>query len=203
MKREIKKITTHGLKNFKPHIRKNSHIGKTFKMSDNDLPHKNADSNKIVNLAVIEENGDRVGGVRMTTRNNQVGSRFKSNHPIYKGYKHFLETKFNDGSNITASDKRLKQNSTKNNLSQENINEVKAVIYTKAKQKQRNVKIREELKTKKSGDSPLIDRTPSVGVRNNKHQPNRTELNELQRNSSRNSKIKQSKSQEKNKGGRR
>ncbi|MGN1227837.1 MAG: hypothetical protein ACI4TX_04255, partial [Christensenellales bacterium] len=44
----------------KPKKHKNiSNIGKTFKCNDNDLPHKNKDSNKIVNIAILDENKKR------------------------------------------------------------------------------------------------------------------------------------------------
>lgn len=128
----------------KPIINKNSYVGRTYKVNDNDLPHKDKDSNKIVNLAVIEENGKKVGGVRTTTKKGLNSTPFnKSKHILYKGYKNFLETNFQNGDIIRVDDKRLCENPWKYNLSYENVNEIKNKIYYNSHQSIENRKKRE------------------------------------------------------------
>ena len=75
-------------------LKEKSLVGRTYKVNDNDLPHKNDGSRKVVDLAVIESNGKHIGGVRVTTRNGKNAFSFKTKHNLYKGYKTFLETKF-------------------------------------------------------------------------------------------------------------
>lgn len=123
---------------FKPIKNKNSYVGRSYRVNDNDLPHNNADSNKVVNLLVVEENGKRVGGVRGTTQKTPNAHSFHSKHPLYKGVRTFLETEFNDGTPIMADDKRLKENQWDNNLSVENLHEIKDVLYRKSKQAKEN-----------------------------------------------------------------
>lgn len=123
-----------GGREFKPIKNKNSYVGRSYRVNDNDLPHNNADSNKIVNLAVVEENGRRIAGVRTTSKDTPNAHPLKTKHPLYKGVKTFLLVKFNDGSPITADDKRLKENQWDNNLSAENVNEVRNVLYSHSKQ---------------------------------------------------------------------
>lgn len=127
-----------GGREFKPIKNKNSYVGRTYRVNDNDLPHNNADSNKVVNLLVVEENEKCVGGVRGTTQDTPIARPFKSKHPLYKGFKTFFETEFNDGTPIMADDKRLKENQWKNNLSVENLHEIKDVLYHKSKQAKEN-----------------------------------------------------------------
>ncbi len=135
----------------KPIKNKNSYIGRTYKVKDNDLPHKDKGSNKIVDIAVIEENGKRLGGVRTTTQVTKNTESFKPKHRLYKGYKTFLETKFHNGDDLNVDDKRLKENPWINNLSYENLNNVRRTLYFHSRQSTENVKKRDKLNgTKKS-----------------------------------------------------
>lgn len=133
----------------KPIINKNSYVGRTYKVSDNDLPHTNENSNKIVNFAVIEENGKKVGGVRTTTKKTKNATPFIPRHRVYKGYKSFLVTKFQNGDTIVVDDKRLEENPWKNNLSYENVNNVRNRLYFHSKQSVQNRKNRDSLKVNK------------------------------------------------------
>lgn len=128
---------------------KNSYVGRTYKVKDNDLPHKDKGSNKIVDIAVIEENGKRIGGVRTTTRDTKNTKSFKPKHKIYKSYKTFLETKFHNGDDLNVEDKRLKENPWDYNLSYENLNNVRNTLYSHSRQSIENVKQRDRLKLNK------------------------------------------------------
>ena len=128
---------------------KNSYVGRTYKVNDNDLPHKDKGSNKIVNIAVIEENGKRIGGVRTTTRETKNTKSFNPNHKLYKGYKTFLETKFHNGDDLNVEDKRLKENPWIYNLSHKNLINVRNTLYHHSRQSIENVKQRDELKLNK------------------------------------------------------
>lgn len=137
------------MKNKKSHVIKNqnSYIGRTYKVNDNDLPHSNGNSNKIVNFAVIEENGENLGGVRTTTQETKNARPFRTGHRLYKGFKTFLEIEFDNGDLITADDKRLTKNPWVNNLSNENVNEVRNQIYLHSKQSGTNKFRRDKLKS--------------------------------------------------------
>ena len=127
---------------------KNSYVGRTYKMNDDDLPHDNEGSGKVVNFAVIEENGKRLGGVRTTTKNTLNAKPFRTKHRLYKGYKTFLETQFHNGDDIIADDERLKENPWLNNLTRDNLNEIKETLYISSRQSKTNKRISEELKKK-------------------------------------------------------
>ena len=131
--------------NFNVLRNKNSYVGRTYRVKDNDLPHKNAGSGKIVDIAIVEENGINLGGVRTTTKKTKNTRPFHSKHLLYKGYKTFLETKFHNGDDITAYDKRLKENPWKYNLSSENVYEVRNNLYYHSQQAIENRKKKDEL----------------------------------------------------------
>lgn len=99
------------------------------------MPHKNSDSNKIVNIAIIDENNRKeFAGVRLTTRQSVNAIPFNSGHRLYKGYKTFLITEFQDGSPIKAGDKRISENPWIYNLSNSNLSEIKDKIFHHSKQ---------------------------------------------------------------------
>lgn len=124
-----------------------SYIGRTYMCSDNDLPHKNQNSNKIVNLAIIEENASKeLAGVRLTTQETKNAVPFDNKHRLYKGYKTFLITKFQNGTSIKANDKRIKENPWINNLTKQNIQEIKSRIYKHCVQAPENRKLRDNFK---------------------------------------------------------
>jgi hypothetical protein len=133
--------------NFRPIKNNRSYIGRTYKVHDNDLPHKNAGSGKIVNVAIIVENGKRLGGVRTTTCETKSAKKFNTPHPLYKGYKTFFETTFQNGDYITAKDKRLMENVWQNNLSADNVTEIRRQIFEHSLQSKTNREKRNELKT--------------------------------------------------------
>lgn len=128
---------------------KNSYVGRTYKVMDNDLPHKNKGSNKVVDIAVIEENGKRIGGIRTTTKETKNTKPFQPRHKLYKGYKTFLETKFHNGDDLNVEDKRLKENPWTFNLSYENLNNARNTLYFHSKQAVENIKQRDRLKLNK------------------------------------------------------
>lgn len=127
---------------------KKSYVGRTYKVQDNDLPHKNENSNKTVNFAVVEENGKFLGGIRTTTQNTKNAHPFKNKHRLYKGFKTFFEIDFNDGSPIRADDERLKENPWLNNLTFENIDEIRNTIFEHSMQSTENKSKRDKLKTR-------------------------------------------------------
>lgn len=113
-------------KKYNNHYKKISHnynnIGKTFRVNDDDLPHTNKGSGKIVNVGVIEQNiKGEMGVVRLTTQEGKNSRSFHGKHRLYKGFKTFFETEFQNKDAIISSDKRLKENPWINNLSQDNI----------------------------------------------------------------------------------
>lgn len=118
-----------------------SYVGRTYKINDDDLPHTNKDSGKIVNVAAIEQNekGEIVVS-RLTTQETKNAKKFKSKHRLYKGYKTFAETQFQNKDYITPSDSRLEENPWINNLTRDNLNEMRKTIYLQSKQAQSNVK---------------------------------------------------------------
>lgn len=128
---------------------KNSYVGRTYKVKDDDLPHSNGNSNKIVNIAVIEENGKRIAGIRTTTQETKNTKPFKPKHKLYKGYKTFLETKFHNGDNLNVEDKRLKENPWTFNLSYENLKNARNTLYFHSRQSVENIKQRDILKSNK------------------------------------------------------
>lgn len=126
---------------------KNSYVGRTYKVNDNDLPHNNLDSNKTVDLLIIEENGKNLGGVRATKQKTKNTRAIKTKHRLYKGYKTFLEIEFYDGTDITANDKRLQENPWKNNLSEQNVEEIREELYHHSRQAVTNRANRDKLKS--------------------------------------------------------
>lgn len=133
----------------KKQVKKKTYIGGTFKVSDNDLPHTNTGTNKIVNLAIIDENNlKELAGVRLTTQESKNAIRFKTKHKLYKGYKTFLITEFQDRTPIKANDKRLKENPWHNDLSVANIKEIEDKIYNHSKQSSDNNKKLSEFKNR-------------------------------------------------------
>lgn len=136
-KRKSVKSNVEKIRNVKPKKKvRISNIGKTFKCSDNDLPHKDKDSNKIVNIAILDENKKQeLAGVRLTTKETSNAIPFKvSKHKLYKGYKTFLITEFQDGSPIKEKDTRISENPWRNNLSKANMEEINNKIYYHSKQ---------------------------------------------------------------------
>lgn len=133
----------------KPIKKQKSYIGRTYKVNDNDLPHKNKNSNKIVNIAIIEENGKKVAGVRMSKQKTPNTHSFQPNHHLYKGYKSFLEIKFNDGTQITIDSKKLKENPWKNDLTETQVDNVRNTLYLHSRQAVQNRKNRDELKKRR------------------------------------------------------
>lgn len=127
---------------------KNSYVGRTYKVNDNNLPHDDKNAFKDVNLAIIEENGKFLGGVRATKQNTKNARPFKSRHRLYKGFKTFFEIDFNDGSPIKADDERLQENPWVYNLTYENIDEIKNIIFEHSLQSTANKKNRDKLKTR-------------------------------------------------------
>ena len=125
-----------------------SYVGRTYKVKDDDLPHKDKGSGKIVDIAIVESNGNFLGGVRTTTKKTKNAQPFKSKHRLYKGFKTFLETKFYNNDDIMANDTRLKENPWKNNLSRDNINEIREKIYFHSRQAVENRKKRDMLKSR-------------------------------------------------------
>lgn len=128
-------------------INKNSYVGRTYRVNDNDLPHTDEDTDKIVNFIAIEENGQRLGGVRTTTKNTRS---FIPKHRLYNRYRTFLEIHFQDGSPIKADDIRLQENPWKNNLNNEQIENVQNELYNHSKQSSEIRRKRDELKSSKN-----------------------------------------------------
>lgn len=126
---------------------KNSYVGRTYKVNDNDLPHDNKDPNKTVNLLIIEENGKHLGGVRTSTQRTRNTRAIIPRHRVYKRYKTFLEIEFYDGTDITANDKRLQENPWKNNLSEQNVEEIREELYHHSRQAVTNRANRDKLKS--------------------------------------------------------
>lgn len=147
-KNDIQKIKKDSIKLSKKSkvLKGKSLVGRTYKVNDNDLPHKNEGSGKIVDLAVIESNGKHIGGVRVTTKNGKNAFSFKTKHNLYKGYKTFLETKFSNNDDIVSDDKRLHENPWKYNLTVDNIKEVREKIYYHSRQANENREKRDKLK---------------------------------------------------------
>ncbi len=116
-----------------------NYIGRTFKVNDDDLPHKNKGSGKIVNVAPIEQNNKgELAVVRLTTGHGKNARPFKNNHHYYKGYKTFVETEFYNKEIITPFDNRLKENPWKYDLSNKNINEIRQNVYYNSRQSKSN-----------------------------------------------------------------
>jgi hypothetical protein len=126
-------------------IKSNGYIGRTYRVSDNDLPHNDNDSNKIVNLAIIEANGKRLGGVRTTTQKGKNSKEFSPKHKLYKSYKTFFETKFQNGDDITVDSGKIFENPWKNNLSNKQVENIRKEIYYHSRQSVDNRKKRDEL----------------------------------------------------------
>jgi hypothetical protein len=123
----------------KPIKNKNSYVGRTYRMQDDDLPHNNQGSGKIVNVAVVDENRHgEMAVVRLSTKNTQNAKKFKTQHRLYKGYKTFVEIQFKNNDSIKPSDKRLKENPWLNNLTRDNLNEMRDTLYNKSKQAKTN-----------------------------------------------------------------
>ena len=136
---------THNVEKIKsiPHkkIRNSNNVklGRTYCCLDDDLPHTNKDSNKIVNVAVIDMNKNKdLAIVRLTTQESKNAEPFNPKHKLYKGFKTFIEITFQDKSKINASDKRLKENPWKNDLTKSNIEQIRNKNLHKCIQAQRN-----------------------------------------------------------------
>lgn len=123
-----------------------SYIGRTYKIRDNDLPHKNKDSGKIVDIAVVEQNGKNIGAVRATTKKNKNSKSFKPKHILYKRYKTFLEIRFSNGDLLNVDDARLHENPWKYDLSTPQITNIWDTLYTHSRQNAENKTKRDYLK---------------------------------------------------------
>ena len=126
--------------------KQNSYVGRTYSVKDNDLPHKNAGSNKLVDIAVIEEKGKNIGAVRTTTKKTKNSMPFVPKHKLYLRHKNFLETEFYNGDVLNVDDLRLKENPWKNNLSRQQVENVRSSLYLHSRQSAENIKKRDALK---------------------------------------------------------
>lgn len=124
-----------------------NYIGRTYRVNDDDLPHNNKGSGKVVNIAIVEEYGDNLGAVRMTKQKTKNTKSFIPEHKLYKGYKTFLVVKFSNGDNLKLSDSRLSENPWKNNLSQQQVDNVRDRLYGHSRQSSYNIEQLNHLKS--------------------------------------------------------
>lgn len=122
-------------------------VGRTFFTNDRYLPHTDNKAYKDVNVVNIEsnENGEMIV-VRLSKQATKNTSPLK--HHTYKGFKHFVEIEDFDKQPIKNGE-RFKQNSSKYDLSNKQVDFICDMVYNHSKQSQRNRKNRDKFRNRK------------------------------------------------------
>lgn len=126
--------------------KKNILLGRTFFTNDKYLPHNDKNAYKDVNVVNIETNkkGEMIV-VRLSKQKTKNTSPLK--HHTYKGFKHFVEIEDIDKQPI-VSGKRFKQNSSKYDLTNKQVDFISDIVYNHSKQSQRNQKNRDKFRNR-------------------------------------------------------
>ncbi len=126
--------------------KKNIPLGRTFFTNDKYLPHNDKNAYKDVNVVNIETNkkGEMIV-VRLSKQKTKNTSPLK--HHTYKGFKHFVEIEDIDKQPI-VSGKRFKQNSSKYDLTNKQVDFISDIVYNHSKQSQRNQKNRDKFRNR-------------------------------------------------------
>ena len=121
-------------------------IGRTFFTNDKYLPHSNKNAYKNVDVVNIESNekGDMIV-VRLSKQKTRNTSPLR--HHTYKGFKHFVEIEDFDKQPIKNGEK-FKQNSSKYDLSNKQVDFISDIVYNHSKQSQRNRKYRDKFRNR-------------------------------------------------------
>ena len=121
-------------------------IGRTFFTNDKYLPHSNNNAYKNVDVVNIESNekGDMIV-VRLSKQKTRNTSPLR--HHTYKGFKHFVEIEDFDKQPIKNGEK-FKQNSSKYDLSNKQVDFISDIVYNHSKQSQRNRKYRDKFRNR-------------------------------------------------------
>ena len=132
-------------------------IGRTLKTKDEFLPQKKSKVKELKNkrwVAVIETNKkNELAVVRLTDENQKNTTLLpdykKGNQkPTY--FKHFVETKDNEGKPIKVSKTgKFQENPAKYDLSQDEVGKIRSKVFTRCKQAETNKEKVESLKKDK------------------------------------------------------
>ena len=123
--------------------------GRTLSTNDNYLGKQKTNSKKKRTVVVIETNSNNeMAVVPLSSRDGENRTKLKNYTQGNSYFKHYVETKDNEGQPIVTNDK-FRQNNKDLDISLNDVGKIRNKVFTNCKQKQRNNKVMNEFRNRK------------------------------------------------------
>ena len=132
--------------------------GRTLTTQDNYLGKQKTNSTKTRGVVVVDTCGDNLAVVPLSSRDganrtelkgyNKTFDKMNKKKKVKTYYKHYLEIEDNEGRPIQVNEK-FRENHKNMDVPKNRVDEIRSTIFSKARTKQRNLKLLETFRDKK------------------------------------------------------